>query len=93
MTLEELEREAREQAKKIEENQTVGVYDSDEDLEYDKGWNAGEISGFMDGYIAGAEPREKQISVLKKENAELKEKLSFSKATIRELQSCIAKFY
>lgn len=74
MTLEELEKEAREQAKRIEENQTLGVYDSDEDLEYDKGWNAGEVSGYKDGYIAGAEAREKRIAKLEKEAEELQQK-------------------
>ena len=54
MTKEEFEKEAKERARKLEENQTVGVYDDDEDLARDIGWNAGEVSGYGDGFKDGA---------------------------------------
>lgn len=55
MNKEQLRKRARKLAQEIEENQTIGVYDRDEDLEYDKGYNSGEVSGYEDGYIAGYE--------------------------------------
>ena len=55
MNKEQLRERARKLANELEENQTLGVYDRDEDLEYDKGYNSGEVSGYEDGYIAGYE--------------------------------------
>ena len=75
MTKEELEKEAEEKARELEESQTLGVYDYDEDFQYDNGWNDGEVTGFEEGYLAGSEPREKRISELKSENAELKKNI------------------
>ena len=54
MTKEEFEKEAKERARKLEENQTVGVYDDDEDSARDIGWNAGEVSCYEDGFNDGA---------------------------------------
>ena len=54
MTKEELEQKARQRAKELEDNQTIGVYDDDESLAYDKGYNSGEVAGYEEGYIAGA---------------------------------------
>ena len=44
------EKEAKERARKIEENQTLGVYDSDEDYARDSGWNDGEVVGYEEGF-------------------------------------------
>ena len=49
------EKEAKERARKLEENQTVGVYDSDEDYARDSGWNNGEVAGYEEGFKDGAE--------------------------------------
>ena len=49
------EKEAKERARKIEENQTLGVYDSDEDYARDSGWNDGEVTGYEEGFKDGAE--------------------------------------
>ena len=55
MTKEEFEKEAEERARKLEESQTLGVYNSDEELAQDVDWNAGEVSGYEDGFNDGAE--------------------------------------
>lgn len=55
MTKEEFEKEAEERARKLEESQALGVYNSDEELAQDVGWNAGEVSGYEDGFNDGAE--------------------------------------
>ena len=55
MTKEEFEKEAEERARKLEESQTLGVYNSDEELAQDVSWNAGEVSGYEDGFKDGAE--------------------------------------
>ena len=78
MTKEEFEKEADERARKLEESQTLGVYNSDEELAQDVGWNAGEVSGYEDGFKDGAEyvynkAKElikEMLSVLPKENIE-----------------------
>ena len=49
------EKEAKERARKLEENQTVGVYVDDEDLARDIGWNEGEVAGYEEGFKDGAE--------------------------------------
>lgn len=49
------EKEAEERARKIEENQTLGVYDNDEDAARDIGWNEGEVAGYKEGFKDGAE--------------------------------------
>ena len=72
MSKEELEKEAKERAEKLEESQTLGVYDNDEDFEYDRGWNKGEVAGFEEGYLTGAEPREKQIAELQAQIEKMK---------------------
>lgn len=72
------EKEAEERARKLEESQTLGVYDSDEELAHDVGWNAGEVSGYEDGFKEGAEfvynkAKElikEMLSILPKENIE-----------------------
>ena len=68
---EKIEEEAREQAKKIEEKQTLGVYDDDDDYSYDRGWNAGEVSGYEDGYIAGAKAHQIRWHDLRKNPKDL----------------------
>lgn len=78
MTKEEFEKEAEERARKLEESQTLGVYNTDEELAQDVGWNAGEVSGYEDGFKDGAEfvyNKAKEIikemlSVLPKESIE-----------------------
>lgn len=49
------EKEAQERAEEIEANQTLGVYDNDEDLARDSGWNDGYVSGYEEGFQDGAE--------------------------------------
>ena len=49
------EKEAKERARKIEENQTLGVYDSNEDYARDSGYNDGEVTGYEEGFKDGAE--------------------------------------
>lgn len=49
------EKEAEERARKLEESQTLGVYDNDEDLARDIAWNEGKVSGYEDGFKDGAE--------------------------------------
>ena len=49
------EKEAKERARKIEENQTLGVYDNDEEYARDRGWNEGEVAGYEEGFKDGAE--------------------------------------
>ena len=79
MTKEELEKEARDYANK---NETRGGSSS-----------FGDITNYHDlrqGYLAGAEPREKRIAELEKEKAELKtdyEVLSCSVGDFDELQN------
>lgn len=51
MTFEE---EAKERAGKLEEILTLGIYDNEEDLRYDEGYNSGEVAGYEDGFIDGA---------------------------------------
>lgn len=78
MTKEEFEKEAEERARKLEEKQTLGVYDNEEELAQDVGWNAGEVSGYEDGFKDGAEfvynkakvIIKEMLSVLPKENIE-----------------------
>ena len=48
------EEEAKERARKLKENQTLGVYDNDEDLARDEGWNDGEVAGYEKGFQEGA---------------------------------------
>ena len=71
------EKEAKERARKIEENQTLGVYDNDEEYARDRGWNEGEVAGYEEGFKDGAEfSYNKANEELEKENAELKEQCS-----------------
>lgn len=49
------EEEAEERARKLEEKQTLGVYDNDEDLARDEGFNEGEVVGYEQGFKDGAE--------------------------------------
>lgn len=49
------EKEAKERAEEIEAEQTLGVYDNDEDLARDEGWNDGYVSGYEEGFQDGAE--------------------------------------
>lgn len=49
------EKEAEERAEKLAEKQTLGVYDNDEDLARDEGWNDGYVSGYEEGFQNGAE--------------------------------------
>ena len=74
MTKEQLEKEAEDKAIELEESQTIGIYDNDEDYEYDRGWNKGEVAGFREGYLAGAEPREKRIKHLEESLLDVTEK-------------------
>ena len=58
---EELKQKARQRAKEVEAKQTLGIYDNDEDLARDEGWNDGYVSGFEEGYIAGATEVTKEL--------------------------------
>lgn len=49
------EKEAKERARELEESQTLGVYDNDEDLARDIAWNEGKVAGYEDGFKDGAE--------------------------------------
>lgn len=49
------EKEAKERAIKLEERQTLGVYDNDEDLARDIAWNEGNVAGYEEGFKDGAE--------------------------------------
>lgn len=49
------EKEAKERAEKLEESQTLGIYDNDEDYERDRGWNEGEVAGYEEGFKDGGE--------------------------------------
>ena len=49
------EKEAEERARKLEEKQTLGIYDNDEDLARDEGFNNGEVCGYENGFQEGAE--------------------------------------
>jgi len=70
------EKEAEERAEKLEKNQTLGVYDNDEDLARDEGYNDGEVAGYENGFIEGAEFGYNKAKVeLEKENAELKKQV------------------
>ena len=51
MTLEE---KAKQKAEEIEKEQTLGVYDNEEDLVRDSAFNDGFVDGFEEGYLAGA---------------------------------------
>ena len=51
MTIEE---KARQRAEEIEKEQTLGVYDNDEDFVRDSAFNDGFVEGYEEGYIAGA---------------------------------------
>ena len=52
MTLEE---KAKQKANELAQNQTLGIYDDDESLAYDKGYNSGEVAGYEEGYIDGTQ--------------------------------------
>lgn len=49
------EKEAEERARKLEENQTLGIYDNEEEYARDRGWNDGEVAGYEEGFQDGAE--------------------------------------
>ena len=49
------EKEAKERARKLEESQTLGVYDNDEDLARDIAWDEGKVAGYEEGFKDGAE--------------------------------------
>ena len=53
MTEEQIKNWAREKANALEENQTLGIYDRDEDMRYDEGYNDGQVSGYEEGLIDG----------------------------------------
>ena len=61
MTEEQIKQRAREKAKEFEENQTIGIYDDDESLAYDKGYNSGEVTGYEKGFVEGATEATKEL--------------------------------
>lgn len=79
MTKDELRKEAEERARKLEESQTLGVYDNDEDYARDSGWNDGEVAGYEEGFTDGAE------FGYNKANEEYVERLTKAKEIIKEL--------
>ena len=84
------EKEAKERARKIEENQTLGVYDSDEDYARDSGWNDGEVVGYKEGFKDGAEFGYEigKNENLSKENQDLRKQVEELKAKIEKLADC-----
>ena len=75
MTEEQIKQRAREKSKELEENQTIGIYDDDESLAYDKGYNSGEVTGYEKGYIAGATENGIQWHDLRKDPNDLPPRL------------------
>ena len=71
------EKEAEERARELEESQTLGVYDNEEDYARDVGWNDGKVVGYEQGFQEGAE------FVYNKYNA----KLTKAKEIIKKLYS------
>ena len=55
----------RQRAEKIKKEQTLGVYDNDEDLTRDSAFNDGFVEGYEEGYIAGAKENEEQLKQAK----------------------------
>lgn len=91
------EKEAKERARKIEENQTLGVYDSDEDYARDSGYNDGEVTGYEEGFKDGAEFGYEvgknechciKDGYLPKENQDLKKQIEELKAKIEKMADC-----
>lgn len=74
MNKEELRKEAEEKTVQYMSEHTEKYNCETTKLETDN-YNTGREYGYEDGYLAAAESREKRIEQLKKENAELKEKL------------------
>lgn len=74
MNREELEKEAEEKTAQYMSEHTEKYNCENTKLETDN-YNTGREYGFEDGYLAAAEPREKQIEQLKQENEELTKKL------------------
>ena len=60
MTEEQIKNWAREKANALEENQTLGIYDRDEDMRYDEGYNDGQVSGYEEGLIEGYHEGQKE---------------------------------
>ena len=91
------EEEAKERARKIEENQTLGVYDSEEDYARDSGYNDGEVTGYEEGFKDGAEfgyeLGKNECHYVKdgdllKENQDLRKQVEELKAKIEKLADC-----
>ena len=84
------EKEAKERARKIEENQTLGVYDSDEDYARDSGWNDGEVVGYKEGFKDGAEFGYEigKNENLSKENQDLRKQVEELKTKIEKMADC-----
>ena len=53
MNIEQIRAKALEYSKKVEERMVLGVYEDENQLEIDKSYNEGYISGVEDGYIEG----------------------------------------
>ena len=91
------EKEAKERARKLEENQTLGVYDSDEDAARDSGWNDGEVVGYEEGFKDGADYGYQvgknechcvKDGDLPKENQDLIKQIEELKAKIEKMKDC-----
>ena len=80
------EKEAKERARKLEENQTVGVYEDDEDLARDIGWNEGEVAGYEEGFKDGAEFGYNKCNEQLTKAKELIEELSSSLSVVGECE-------
>ena len=74
MNKEELRKEAEEKTAQYMSEHTEKYNCETTKLETDN-YNTGREYGYEDGYLAAAEPREKRIEQLEKENVKLKEKL------------------
>ena len=74
MNKEKLRKEAEEKTAQYMDEHTEKYNYENTKLETDN-YNTGREYGYEDGYLAAAEPREKRIEQLEKENVKLKEKL------------------
>ena len=80
------EKEAKERVRELEENQTVGVYEDDEDLARDIGWNEGEVAGYEEGFKDGAEFGYNKCNEQLTKAKELIEELSSSLSVVGECE-------
>ena len=64
---------ARQKAEEIKKEQTLGVYDNDEDLARDSAFNDGFVEGYEEGFLAGLKAGRSQWHDLEKDPNDLPE--------------------